>query len=183
MIEDRRYTDIDIRIDTEYESSVFKSDKMLLNIRARDQTLRAYINGGHQDSKIVGDFPGFFKVWYNKNSMVNILAFSDIRKKFRITMDTNVKSTMNVHLGEGIVMKFKEVESGLYLCSNDNKSNIKNSIHWMDHKTSQDSHQFWEPHKGPMTFVMIPTPTKPMTRYNPVAGLFTSDYRTKFALN
>ena len=46
----------------------------------------------------------------------------------------------------------------------------------MDHKTPQDSRQFWEPHEGPMTFVMITTPTKPMTRYNHVAGFFPSEY-------
>ena len=73
-----------------------------------------YTNGGHQDSNIVGDFPGFFKVWYTRNLIVNILLFSEVRKKFRITMDTNIESTINVYLKEEKVIRFKGVELGLY---------------------------------------------------------------------
>ena len=57
-------------------------EKMLINIRKSKKTLRAYSNGGFQDSDTEGDFPGMFKVWYNPKSMLNILAFSDVRKYF-----------------------------------------------------------------------------------------------------
>ena len=68
---------------------------------------------------MISDFSGFFKVWYNKNLMVNILSFRNVRKNFFIAMDTDVEITINVHLGEEKVMKFKEVESGLYFFSSD----------------------------------------------------------------
>ena len=57
--------------------------------------------------------------------MVNILTFSHARKKFRITMYTDIKRTINVHLEEGKVMNFKELGSGLYLFSNNKKYNSK----------------------------------------------------------
>ena len=41
-------------------------------------------------------------------------------------MDTNIESTTTVHLEEGEVMKFKEVELGLHFFSNHNNYNIKN---------------------------------------------------------
>ena len=47
--------------------------------------------------------------------MVNILAWSDIRKKYRITADTESESAIKVHMDNGKIMKFKEVSSGLYL--------------------------------------------------------------------
>ena len=72
------------------------------------------MNGAHQDSKMVGDHPGFFKLWYNMNSMVNILLFSEVCKKFHITMNTDIKSIIKVHLEEGKVMRFKEVNLGQY---------------------------------------------------------------------
>ena len=94
---------------------------MLLNIKDSAKTLRAYTNGGHQDSTKEGDFPGLFKVWYNSESMLNILSFKDVRKRFRITVDTSVENAICVHMDDGKVMKFNEVESGLYLLSNWNK--------------------------------------------------------------
>ena len=47
--------------------------------------------------------------------MVNILAWSDVRKKFGITTDTSLEPAIKVHLGNGEHIKFKEFRSGLYL--------------------------------------------------------------------
>ena len=54
-----RYLDTDILLDTGSTFSVFKNKDMLLNIRDGDQTLKAYTNGGRQDSNLVADIPGF----------------------------------------------------------------------------------------------------------------------------
>jgi hypothetical protein len=116
-----RYKDTDILIDTGSTCSVIMNKKMLLNVTESSKTLRAYTNGGHQDSNQEGDFPGFFKVWYNPKSMLNILSFKDVRKRFRVTVDTGVEAAICVHLDDGKVLKFKEVESGLYLLSSSDK--------------------------------------------------------------
>ena len=47
--------------------------------------------------------------------MVNILAWCDVRRKFRITTDTNAEAAINVHISKNHTIKFKEVESGLYI--------------------------------------------------------------------
>ena len=47
--------------------------------------------------------------------MVNILAWSDVRKKFRITADTKEEPTIRVHLGNGEQVTFRELKNGLYL--------------------------------------------------------------------
>ena len=47
--------------------------------------------------------------------MVNILAWSDIRKEFRITADTNEEPVIRVHLGNGEHIMFRELKNGLYL--------------------------------------------------------------------
>ena len=102
---------------------------MLLNLRKSKKTLRAFSNGGFQDSKTVDTFPGMFDVWYNPDSMLNILAFSDVRKHFRVTMDTSVENKIKVHMKEGHVLEFEEVKSGLYLLQNYNVSNKKVSAY------------------------------------------------------
>ena len=118
-----QYSDTDILLDTGSTMSVFKNKRMLLNVRKSKRVLRAYSNGGHQDSDTVGDFPGMFTVWHNPRSMLNILAFCDVRKKFRVTMDTGVDNIMYVHLPRGGTLKFEEVKSGLYLLRSNNDSN------------------------------------------------------------
>ena len=60
-------------------------------------------------------FPGFFDVWYNTNSMLNILSFAEVRKQFRITIYTEKSATMKIHIGNGKIMQFQELEEGLYM--------------------------------------------------------------------
>ena len=109
-----------ILLDTGSTVSVFKNRDLLKNVKTSENTLCAYTNGGHQDSSLQGDLPGFFRVWYNPSSMVNILAWCDVRKKFRITTDTNIETTINVHINKNHIIKFREVESGLYIYNTEN---------------------------------------------------------------
>ena len=92
--------------------------------------MRAFSNGGFRDSKTVGTFPGMFNVWYNPDSMLNMLVFSDVRKHFRVTMDTSIENTIKVHMKEGHVLDFEDVKLGLYLLDNYNVHNKKVSAYF-----------------------------------------------------
>ena len=107
--------DTSVLIDTGSNVSVFKNKQVLRNITKRESALRAHTNGGFQDSTLQGYLPGFFKVWYNLRCMVNILAWSDVRKKFRMTADTKEEPAIRVHLWNGEHITFRELKSGLYL--------------------------------------------------------------------
>ena len=63
----------------------------------------------------MGDLPDFFPVWYNKKSMINILSFTEVRKKFRLSANTDIATAMNVHLHNGFMIVFIEVALGLYI--------------------------------------------------------------------
>ena len=104
-----------ILIDTGSTCSVFNNRNMVLNIRKSKRVLRAKTNGGYQDTTHMADLPGFFPVWFNEESMLNILSFADVRNKFRITMDSGKEPTFIVHLPNNKILKFREVASGLYL--------------------------------------------------------------------
>jgi hypothetical protein len=112
-----------ILLDSQSTISVFKNPNMLTNIRKSDRTLRAITNGGYQDSNMVGDFPNLGEVWYNCNSIANILSLADVRKVCRVTMDSGIASSINVHRLDGSVMTFYEHESGLYVYSTNDESN------------------------------------------------------------
>lgn len=104
-----------ILLDSQSTISVFNNPTMLRNIRPSTHTLRALTNGGHQDSNMVGDFHNLGEVWYNADSIANILSLADVRKVCRVTLDTSDEPALCVHRSDGTVMKFAEHASGLYV--------------------------------------------------------------------
>jgi len=96
-----RKIDVDsILLDTGSNISVFNNKSLLKNVRDGPHIQRVYTNGGHQDSTHMGHLPGFFDVWYNLHSRLNILSFAEVAQKFRITMDTAHDSAICVHIAK-----------------------------------------------------------------------------------
>ena len=117
-----------VMINTGSTCSVFNCEKMFIHVKKSNKMLGTFTNGGHQISSLVGNLPVFFLVWFNPKSMINILAGSDARKRFRITVDTVKENAISVHIREGKVIKFAEVESGLYLLQNQSNDTKKQLI-------------------------------------------------------
>jgi Zinc knuckle len=69
-----------ILLDSQSTVSVFMNPDMLQNIRKSDKVLRAITNGGHQDSCMIGDFPNLGEVWFNRESIANILLLRKYEK-------------------------------------------------------------------------------------------------------
>ena len=103
-----------ILLDSQSTVSVFKSTRFVKNIRTSNRTLRLHTNGGIQTSTKMATVNNFGDVWFNPNSLANILSMAEVRKQCRITMDTNVEAAMCVHKKNGEIMKFIEYETGLY---------------------------------------------------------------------
>ena len=130
MLAQANETNIDpnwILLDSQSTISVFKNPQMLQNIRSSPHVLRALTNGGHQDSNMIGDFPNLGQVWYNPDSIANILSLADVRKVCKVSMDTSKEPTIFVHRLDGSVMKFIEHPSGLYIFNPNTTSNCVNA--------------------------------------------------------
>ena len=54
-----------ILIESGSNCSVFKNPDLLTDIRKSDEPLRAYTNGGHQDSNMKGHYKHFFEIGFN----------------------------------------------------------------------------------------------------------------------
>ncbi len=63
---------------------------------------------------MVGKVWNLRTVWYNPESLANILLLAEVCKKFCVTMDTDVEPALCVHRTNGTIMKFQEYATGLY---------------------------------------------------------------------
>jgi hypothetical protein len=103
-----------ILLDSQSTVFVFKNQHLLSNVQPSTSNLRVHTNGGVQISSQMGTVKNFGDVWFNTDSLANILSMAAVRKVCRITMDTSVEAAVNVHRKDGTIMKFKEYKSGLY---------------------------------------------------------------------
>ena len=76
--------------------------------------MQVHSNGGHQDSVLIGDLKNYWLVWYNTDSLANILSLSDVTKKCRVTMDSAKEKALVVHKQDRSTMKFTRYENCFY---------------------------------------------------------------------
>lgn len=112
-----------ILLDSQSTVSVFRNPSMLTNIRPSGRVLHARTNGGHQESSLIGDFPNLGPVWYNPDSIANIISLADARRVCTVSMNTSVEPAMILHRKDGSLMKFVEHSCGLYVFVPTNTSN------------------------------------------------------------
>jgi hypothetical protein len=67
-----------IFLDSQSNISVFNSQHMISNIRPSPQEVCSMTNGRQQTSTMIGDFKSLGVVWFNPNSIANILSLSDV---------------------------------------------------------------------------------------------------------
>lgn len=104
-----------ILLDSQSSISVFNNPHMLTDIRVSPQHIVVKTNGGIQTSTLIGNLKNLGQVWYNPDSIANILSLADVSRVCRVTMDTNVTPEMVVHKLDGTTMRFKQHNGGLYI--------------------------------------------------------------------
>jgi hypothetical protein len=106
-----------VLLDSDSTISIFNNASMLNDIHEVDTPLVLESNGGGRCvTSQMGSIKDFGKVWYDPNSIANILSLAEVRKTRRVTMDSNDDAAFHVHLLDGSgYSRFKEHESGLYL--------------------------------------------------------------------
>ncbi len=115
-----------ILLDSQSTESIFKNKNLLTNIRDSESKLTLTTNGGQITSTQLGNLQYIGPVWYNPESIANILSLAQVRKVLRVSMDTAFEPCLLIHKEDGSVLKFRESESGLYYydtsSSNDNST-------------------------------------------------------------
>jgi hypothetical protein len=104
-----------ILLDTQSTVNLFNNRALLTNIRkCTGPPLRCYCNGGFQDSTLIGTLDGYGDIWYNPNSLANILSMAHVSERFRVNFDTNIEQAIFVWRKDGSYIKFIRSPKGLY---------------------------------------------------------------------
>ena len=80
-----------------------------------DTAICVFTNGGNLDYGQYGTVDLLpLRVFYHPYSIDSILALVDATSQFRVTIDTNNKTSMLVHTGPDSVLKIYQCHKGLY---------------------------------------------------------------------
>ena len=77
------------------------------------QGLHIVSYGGTMDCKQVGTIGTLsFPVWYNADSIANILLMSEVAQDWQLTIDALVENAIWLHQYDGQILKFVECSGG-----------------------------------------------------------------------
>jgi hypothetical protein len=102
-------------LDTQSTVNLFNNRHLLSNIsKTSGPPLRCYCNGGYQDSTLIGTLDGYGDIWYNPNSLANILSMAHVLQHFRVQFDTAIGQAIFVWRSDESKIKFICSPKGLY---------------------------------------------------------------------
>jgi hypothetical protein len=81
--------------------------------RVEDYSRTIATNAGTNRTKQIVDIPGFGTVWYDKTAIANIFGVSDLKKKHRVTFNSDKEDAFTVHMESG-TLKFNCKPKGVY---------------------------------------------------------------------
>jgi hypothetical protein len=93
--------------------SFFGNPKMVTNIRESKTTLELATNAGTRTTKKIANVPGYGTVWYDKTAIANIFGLPKLKKKHRVTYDSEKEDAFIVYMNKD-TLKFECNAEGLY---------------------------------------------------------------------
>ena len=107
----------DLLLDNQSTVSIVNDSSLVKDLVKDPRGVRIYTNGGYIDADWRGVstiLPKLQNVWYNKDSVANIFSLAEVKKHYRVTMDSALSDTFKVYHGKKDIYEFEE-KNGLYV--------------------------------------------------------------------
>ena len=105
-----------VLLDSASTCDLWNDRASLVDIRPIKSKMTVETNGGELITKEKGFCPGYGAVWVHDDAITNIVSLKNIKKKFKVTFNSELDAGFMVHTPNGVLI-FKEHPSGLYYCS------------------------------------------------------------------
>ena len=93
---------------------VFANPQLVTNIRKTNETLQVTTNAGTFEWKHKANLPwSDMEVWFDPNSITNVLSFGLLQEKYKIKYDNSVSDIFYVETNKGVI-PFKRLTNQLY---------------------------------------------------------------------
>ena len=96
-----------ILLDSQSTVDVFKNKKLLKNICDAKEALSLHFNAGIAMVNKIRDQLGYGTVWFYEDGIANILALSNVEKKYQVTYDSTAYDCFEVHKADSTKHVFK----------------------------------------------------------------------------
>ena len=114
-----------IILDSGSSTTLFCNKNYCNKIKNTKNPIDIHTNGGTLQVKESCELPEIGESYYDKNAMTNIIGLSDMRKKFRITYDSEKEAAFLIHTPAKII-KFAETSEGIYAIDMEQKKKNEN---------------------------------------------------------
>ena len=113
-------------LDSASSCNIFMNKDLLTDMKNTSKEMILYGNSSEVKTKKMGLYDGVY-MWYNLDSIANVLKLSLVSKEYRVVMDMKRERAIQVLWGKNDWYVFKEVGSGLYAYTLRNKLNHTSS--------------------------------------------------------
>ena len=107
-----------ISLDSDATNTIFCNESYVSNMKKAKHPLEIQTNGGTMTINQTCEIPYLGTHWFHKDAITTIISLADLSKQYRITMNTDIKKCMIVHLNQPKV-KFCQLPGGFYACNPD----------------------------------------------------------------
>jgi len=103
-----------VLLDNQSTVDVFQNKELLTNVRDSGRVLNIHCNAGVALTSLMGYLPGYGEVWLYEGGITNILSLSRVKKRYRVTYDSENGNKFVVHLKNRLKQTFSQSKAGLY---------------------------------------------------------------------
>ena len=108
--------DRSILLDNGSSMSIYHDCELVSGIRKAKRPIKIATNAGSRAVYNEADVKGFGTVWYDDNAIANIFALRDIKKRHRVTYDSDKEDAFIIHNSDNLeeCTKFECNAQGIY---------------------------------------------------------------------